>query len=631
MTVGGAASAVQGFFVSYTAVDVRWAEWAAWTLEAEGHQALIQAWDFGPGTHFMTGMQQALAEEERRLIVVLSQAYLDSVFGALEWQAALVADPTGRKRQLVVLRVEDCARPGLLKQIVSVDLFGVSAEAARERLLDAIVLSRRKPTTPPDFPGMAVRPHPESSAGAVAGSTNAAPVFPLDLPPVWNVPPRLARFVGREEQLAEIATELAARGSAAVCAVQGSGGVGKTALAVEYAHRHKGRYDVVWWVPAQDPELIAGHISALGAELGLPPEQASWPAVAAALARQRRRWLLVLDNVDDPQLTSHYHPSDPRGRLLATSRLTALDGTGAPVEVGDFSPAEAVELLAKRVAGIDATVAERIADLLGHLPLAIEQAVGYLRQSKMPPAEYATLLEGRLGDMLGRGTVAGRPGVTVANLWDLSMARLRDESPAAGELLELCAFCAPDPIPLDLITEGLTKLAGRSTEPPDDPLSRAVTDPVTWADTVSALVAYSLVRRDGPTLTVHRLIAAATRAGMDPAGQKGADVTLLDLLAAGLPANIRDPATWPRWQALLPHLRSALGTADSDRDDQALELVSSLADRIGSYLEHHGRPDTALPYHLRSLALNERILGPDHPNTLTSRHNLAYAYQTAGR
>ncbi|WP_175084698.1 tetratricopeptide repeat protein [Candidatus Frankia nodulisporulans] len=158
-----------------------------------------------------------------------------------------------------------------------------------------------------------------------------------------------------------------------------------------------------------------------------------------------------------------------------------------------------------------------------------------------------------------------------------------------------------------------------------------MTDPVAWADTVSALVAYSLVRRDGPTLTVHRLIAAATRAGMDPAGQKGADVTLLDLLAAGLPANIRDPATWPRWQALLPHLRSALGTADSDRDDQTLELVSSLADRIGSYLEHHGRPDTALPYHLRSLALNERILGPDHPNTLTSRNNLAGAYQTAGR
>ncbi|WP_163550727.1 hypothetical protein [Candidatus Frankia nodulisporulans] len=135
------------------------------------------------------------------------------------------------------------------------------------------------------------------------------------------------------------------------------------------------------------------------------------------------------------------------------------------MEVGDFSPAEAVELLAKRVAGIDATIAERIADLLGHLPLAIEQAVGYLRQSKMPPAEYTTLLEGRLGDMLGRGRVAGRPRVTVANLWDLSMARLRDESPAAGELLELCAFCAPDPIPLDLITEGIKGLAVRLSRP----------------------------------------------------------------------------------------------------------------------------------------------------------------------
>jgi len=72
----------QRFFVSYTGVDVRWAEWVAWTLEAAGHEALIQAWDFGPGSHFVGEMQKALTGD-RRTVAVVSAAYLRSVFDLL--------------------------------------------------------------------------------------------------------------------------------------------------------------------------------------------------------------------------------------------------------------------------------------------------------------------------------------------------------------------------------------------------------------------------------------------------------------------------------------------------------------------------------------------------------------------
>ncbi len=646
MTGGGAGEVSQRFFVSYTGVDVRWAEWVAWTLEAAGHEALIQAWDFSPGSHFVGEMQRALSDD-RRTVAVLSAAYLESAFATEEWQAAWAADPAGTEQRLLVVRAEDCDRPGLLRQVVSVDLFGVSREEARIRLLEMVRLGRRKPTVEPDFPagppaqGSPAGPArsaaparsdgPARPAGSAGGSAEAAPTFPAELPEVWNVPPRLGRFVGREQQLAAVAKELAARGSAAVCAVHGSGGVGKSALAVEFAYRQMGSFDVVWWVNAQDPELIAGQVAALGVELGLA-DGAQWPAVAGELRRRRRRWLLVLDNVENldgagvdgagPAVVGPLRPADPWGRLLVTSRLVGVAGGG--VEVGEFSPDEAVSLLTGRVGSLDAAVAGRIAELLGYLPLALEQAAGYLRQTGMPAGEYADLLARRLGDMVGRGWVADRPGVTVANLWELSTSRLRAEQPEAAVLLELCAVCGPDPVPLDLFTSAVDAL-------PDGLVRQAAGDPVQWADTVGALVGYSLARRDGPALTVHRLVAAATQAAMAVPERTATTAVVVRLLAATLPADVRDPAGWPRWRELLPHIRTVLDGDDSRWDDPTAREVSWLCDRTGLYLEHHGRPDVALDYLHRGLTLDATRLGPDHPDTLASRNNLAGAYETVGR
>ncbi|WP_307874237.1 FxSxx-COOH system tetratricopeptide repeat protein [Frankia sp. AgW1.1] len=618
MAGGGLVEVTQRFFVSYTGVDVRWAEWVAWTLEAAGHEALIQAWDFGPGSHFVGEMQKALGGD-RRTVAVVSAAYLASVFGTEEWQAVWAADPAGARRLLLVVRVEDCERPGLLRQVVSVDVFGVDEDVARDRLLAVIVLGRRKPVVAPGFP---VSEDRGRSAGAV-GSAGVAPVFPVDLPAVWNVPPRLARFVGREVLLAGVVEELAARGVAAVCAVQGAGGMGKTALAVEYAHRHMDDFDVVWWVPGQNAELAAGQVAALGVALGLG-EGADWVAVAGQLRRLGARWLVVVDNVEEWEVVTAFRPSDPRGRLLVTSRLTGLDGAGGAVEVGEFSAAEAVALLAARVPGIGLEAAGRIVALLGFLPLAVEQAAGYLRQTGMPAVEYAALVESRLGDMLRRGRVADRPGVTVANLWALSMARLRAEAPAAGALLELCALCGPDPIPLDLVTGGTAELD-------EGPMRVAAADPVAWADTVGAVVGYSLARRDGAALTVHRLIAAATRAQMTPHDRAATEAAAVRLLAAAVPTEVRDPQGWPRWRGLLPHVQAALDTDHDGGSERTVRAVSWLCDRTGMYLEHHGRPDSALPYLQRGLALDETHLGAEHPDTLASRNNLAGAYRAAGR
>src|SRR5512132_212505 len=139
------------FFISYTTVDESWAEWIAWQLEANGYSCVIQAWDLVAGSHFVEQMHQAV-QKAGRTIAVLSSAYIASAFAAAERQEAWRRDPRGNEARLLVFRVQDCPRPGLLGQVVSVDLFDIEESAAASRLLQAVQRERRKPALPPLFP-----------------------------------------------------------------------------------------------------------------------------------------------------------------------------------------------------------------------------------------------------------------------------------------------------------------------------------------------------------------------------------------------------------------------------------------------------------------------------------------------
>jgi hypothetical protein len=143
------------FFVSYTREDQAWAEWIAWVIEEGGQRVLIQAWDFVPGSNWVAEMQTG-ARDAHRTVAVLSKAYLESVYGSAEWQAAWASDPNGTGRKLLVMRVAPCESPGLLAGVVRVDLFGVSEAVARARVRDmvtAVMTGRSKPWVAPMFPG----------------------------------------------------------------------------------------------------------------------------------------------------------------------------------------------------------------------------------------------------------------------------------------------------------------------------------------------------------------------------------------------------------------------------------------------------------------------------------------------
>ncbi|MFF5077021.1 FxSxx-COOH system tetratricopeptide repeat protein [Actinoplanes sp. NPDC000266] len=492
------ASTEWDFFVSYTQADRSWAEWIAWELEENGSRVLVQAWDFVPGTSWVQGMQNGVTRA-RRMIAVLSEAYLSSVFGQAEWQAVWGTDPSGARRSLLTVRVEDCDRPGLLGQIVGIDLFGVAEAKARERLRAMVARAaagRAKPGERPSFP---------PSQRAIPHGAR----FPRALPQVWNVPARNPNFTGRASALEALAGELAAAGTMTVTSVRGMGGVGKTQLANEYAHRHASDYDVVWWIAAEEPTLIPDQFAGLAGELGLEPGQDA-DAVRLAVHQRLRDvpgWLLVFDNADTVLDIRAWLPptlAQPGSRchVLVTTRRDGFTALGEVYDLDVVDEDEAKQILRARVPQIDDAAAGDIAEQLGRLPLALEQASAYITRSQLPPDEYLRLLRTRARELYGRGRVATRDD-TIATLWALSFDRVGQEEPAALQLLAICAYLAPVPIPLDLFTAHPDQLP--------EPLAAKVTDPLEFNDVLAAIVDYSLAKRERDGLLLHRLVQGALR------------------------------------------------------------------------------------------------------------------------
>lgn len=150
------------FFLSYALVDQAWAEWIAWTLEANGFHVQLQAWDSPAGSNWIQTLDAGV-RDAGRMITVLSQDYLKSIGSRAEWQAVRAQDPEGTGQRLLPVRVSDCTQTGLLAGIVSIDLFGIDEETARCRLQEMIqgaIAGRLKPKVAPSFPGKHVEPHP---------------------------------------------------------------------------------------------------------------------------------------------------------------------------------------------------------------------------------------------------------------------------------------------------------------------------------------------------------------------------------------------------------------------------------------------------------------------------------------
>ena len=621
---------VRDFFVSYTQADRSWAEWLAWELEAAGYTTLLQAWDMPAGTAFVHVMDQAV-QRTRHTVLVLSSAYLRSSMAESEWRPGFVADPCGAGRRLLPVRIEDCQPTGLLSDRVYIDLVGLDEATARAKLGEEVADALRghaRPTSRPRFP-RAPTPTPTAEGHR----------FPTALPPVWNVPYRRnPLFTGRERTLARLAEQLRQGTATAVTqAIQGGGGIGKTALATQYAYRHRSEFDTVWWIRAQEPATMVSDYAALATAQGLPEAgEADQQPVASAVRRwldTTERWLMVLDNAKDPHAATGLAaplerlvdliPPVLHGQVLVTSRDAAWEEVAELAELDVLDPPDAVRFLLDRTGTTDTSAGEQVAELLGYLPLALEQAGAYTREARIGLAAYRDRLRQFPALTLARGRPRDRnPSDTVATTWQVSLDQV-GQVPGAAALLEVCAFLAPEHIPRDLFVQAL------NPSPDDQTRAGWVTNPLALDDAVVTLRRFGLVKADEQELTVHRLLQQVVRDQLDPVAKTARVGVAVRLLNKALPSGgYDDPELWPVCARLLPHALVASEYAD-ELEVEPLASVDLLGNMAG-YLQRRARFAEARTLCERALSISESRLGAEHPATATSLNHLGIVLADQG-
>jgi tetratricopeptide (TPR) repeat protein len=458
------------------------------------------------------------------------------------------------------------------------------------------------------------------------------------VPAIWgNVPQRNKNFTGRVEILDRLRQDLRQKsvGSNAVTAVlphalRGMGGVGKSAVAIEYAWRYRSEYDLVWWIPADQPALVRSSLAALAGRLGL---QASTPlgieAAASAVmnalraGQPYRRWLLVFDNADRPEDLNEIIPSDAPGDVIITSRNHRWESVVDTVTVDVFTRPESTAFLIRRVAakgnseakGISEVDAGRLAEELGDLPLALEQAAALQAETGMSVDEYLRLLREQTRQVLAVNRSPEYP-LSMTAAWKVSVAKLSEQLPQALELLRCCAFFGPEPIPRDLFHRGLGVRL-------DDLLN----SPILLARVIAELGRFALLRIEGRNLVIHRLIQALLRDELAPEEQAEYRHEVHVILAKTVPQDPDDTRQWPRFDELVAHVSSRAPDLARCGDPE----VRDLALRMVRYLTQSGDHASARQLAEQFITRWTLDLGDDDADVLGMQRLLGDAFREMGR
>ncbi|WP_326552528.1 FxSxx-COOH system tetratricopeptide repeat protein [Micromonospora sp. NBC_01813] len=633
--------------ISYASVNRSWADWIANELENIGLRVTLRKVD-------LTTREASIGDPDlhtwldsaTRVLTLLSRDYVGSANAPAIWQAVAAKNPGGTA--LVPVRLDDTRLPApFAQQPPTLDLVNMSEERARQALLgtfDGLAPSGRRTTS------------------------RHAPRFPSGQPPIWEVPQRNATFTGRSELLACLRDRLSADVTVVIPqALHGLGGVGKTQIALEYAHRFAVDYDIVWWISAEQPNLVRSSLAELAEELELPTggdlgERVDTVLDTLRLGEPYQRWLLVFDNAGDPADLERYLPQGP-GHTVITTRDAGWARRATTIEVGVFSRAESVALLQRRVPTLSAPQADMLAEKLGDLPLVIEQAGALLAVTGMPVETYNELLDSRLAEVLSENPPPSC-GVPAAVTWRLSMDRLRRQMPAAAKLLEVCAFLAAEPIPISFFyNERFIEVLL-----PMDPL---LSEPLVQGRLVQEIGRYALARIDSgqSTIQLHPLVRAVIRDGLPEDEQQANRRHVHEILAGLNPRDPDDTNHWRTYQQLHRHLEAsgALGSTIPAVRQLVIDLVRYLWKRgdhqasqqlgeatLVSWKARHGDAAAdvttlSLRLHLanatRSLARYEeafeadsmvrdeltRRLGADHPYAIMATSSLAADLRAKGR
>ncbi|GAB3457649.1 FxSxx-COOH system tetratricopeptide repeat protein [Streptomonospora sediminis] len=446
-------------------------------------------------------------------------------------------------------------------------------------------------------------------------------------PSIWGpVPRRNPAFTGRVASLGRLRDKFVDTDSQLVTvALHGMSGVGKTELAKEYLHRFSDEYDVIWWFPASQINQIHESYFSLAENLGLSPAGSSVDHVVHSVhqeLRHRQAWLLVFDSADAPEYLERFLPTDGPGHVIVTSRdgRWALRGRDDFLEINIFDRHESIELLQLRGPELlTATEADGLAEELGDLPLALNQAAVWLHESGISVSDYLTRFADKKSEMLGLLTpVDASYPLAVAAAWNVSLDQLAQTNRAALQLLQVLSFFAVAPVPRYVLN-----FARDIDAPPE--LRQALEDPAKLGKAIRDITRYSLAQVDHRhnNLTMHRLVKQAVQAPLDDAETETFRHCVHQLLAKSDPQD-SSPVGITRYAELLPHVWASEAWDCTDPWVRTLVLTEiDISVQRGEYAEARRLGETVL-------ALWREKLGSTHLDTLRAQLQLVPAYRQLG-
>jgi Flp pilus assembly protein TadD len=456
-----------------------------------------------------------------------------------------------------------------------------------------------------------------------ANSSHTTGTIPAN---IFTVPPFPdENFIGRETELAWLDELLSSHSKVALT---GRGGVGKTRMALHYAHTQRQKYPFIFWIAAASKASFEDSLGQLADKLNADPmlKQAEKIAFVKAWLEGHRDWLMIFDNADDMQeitapLLQGVLPVALQGKILFTTQINTANFTSYTLKVECLNDVDGAEFLIKRIAVDKQATAEEmgaakaISKTLGGLPLALAQAAAYIAETQCSLSAYLPLYQQCAKALLDPNEQEHHQliadHIPVFATFKLSFSHLPDD---AKTLLSFCSLLAADAIPVELLRTAFA------------------VDDFELNERLKPLLRYSLmVRNSGDdTLALHRLVQKVLQLDTNDK-QKQAQVELAILaLNAILPKGDVEFKDWQLYERLL---FSALACAQSLTD---LKITSAeaglLLTRIANYL-YEAKADYQLaePLCQRSLAILEATLGKDHPHVGTSLNNLAELYRLQGR
>jgi CO dehydrogenase nickel-insertion accessory protein CooC1 len=602
-------------FLSYAPEDQRWAEWIEAVLTKAGfHVLAYRTVGFEDAPPEGLGPEQVL-QRASRAVAVMSPTYVRSPEAKAIWTAMTASDHSGARRQVVPLRIAEGRFPPPFTDRPAVDLTQRDPDEVTAALLRAFD-----------------RPVPLPQPSAATGEQTR---YPWTVPSITNVPTRNLDFTGRDGSLQRMRDTLTGSGVAVVLAqaLYGLGGVGKTQVALEYAHRFKADYDLIWWVPSEQTDEVTVALAELADRLGLPVGDNQGEAAAAALEvlhHYSGRWLLVFDNADDPKDLEPFLPTGI-GHVIITSRNQAWTHSsrtqaglqaGETLEVNVFLRQESITRLMRHLPELTAVDADKVAESLGDLPLAIEQASAWLEQTGMPASTYVEQLSEHRTLIEALKQPPTDYPVPVVVTWSMSLKRLQDRSPAAVRLLRLCAFFSPGPISNVLLysDEMMQVLL------PYDP---RLSEKLIFGRVIRDISRFALVRVDqgSNSIQMHRLVQAVIRSDMTDGEVEEACHDVHKVLVGARPrqGDTDDPENWARYTMIWPHL------VPSRAEDCTEPPTRQLLIDWVRYLWKNGEFEQCLSLGRRLENLWAQQLGADHTQTLLLRFHIANVLRSMGR